>query len=152
MPGLRYAAEEGGLISIIQTEDDKELDSVVLQPGEALLRIDAKTYADAHFGFPGHEGLQALLNTHTGKTPPDPRQAIIAKDTGEVVDVILAYPSTMPPLKREFEMAPSKRAVVGDKYVAKERIDDNLEKVIAEKAAAEQERIADEAAALEEAP
>lgn len=138
MPALKYATAEGGLISVVLPSPGEDHDAVmaavVPQDGISVLVVSEADYTQAA-GEPGHSALQALVNAHTGKVPPDPRQAVVDAD-GNVVDVILAYPSvyTAP---RGHSLVPSRVAEKGDKYAAGERKDDNIERVIADRAKAE---------------
>lgn len=138
MPGLRYSLAEGGLISVIIPDDERELDAINPQPGEGILIVSPGDYARATNGDlrQGHAGLQALVSAATGKEAPDPRHAVVDKQTGDVIDVILAYPSVLP-LAERYELRSSGKAVKGDRYVGQGKADDDIERVIAEKAAEE---------------
>lgn len=138
MPALIYAEQEGGLISVIVPDDEAELDRVVLQPGEAMLVISPKEYAAAggdNLIENGHDVLQALVSAVTKKAPPSPVMAVVDRASGEVVDRILAYPSTFKALP-SFELIRTTVARKGDRYVDGKRTDDDIERVIAEKQAA----------------
>lgn len=138
MPALIYAEQEGGLISVIVPDDEAELDQVVLQPGEAMLRITPKEYAAAAGNdliANGHDALQAMITAVTKKVPPSPVMAVVDRASGEVVDRILAYPSTFKVLEA-FELIRTMVARKGDRYVDGKRTDDDIERVIAEKQAA----------------
>lgn len=127
MPGLIYAALEGGLISIIVPDDEKELDTVTLQPGEAMLRITPEQYRQA-------TDLQAIINAATGKIPPSARVAVVDKSTGQVVDAIMAYPSVFS-VKAEFVLVPHAEARKGDRFVNGDIASGKIERIEAEKAA-----------------
>lgn len=138
MPALIYAEQEGGLISVIVPDDEAELDRVVLQPGEAMLVISPKVYAAAGGNDlieNGHDALQAIVNVATKKVPPSPVVVVVDKGSGEVVDRILAYPSTFKVLP-SLELIRTMVARKGDRYVDGKRTDDDIERVIAEKQAA----------------
>lgn len=127
MPGLIYAELEGGLISIIVPDDEKELDAVKLQPGEVMLVISPKEYQQA-------TDLQAIINAATGKVPPSPRVAVVEKATGVVVDAILAYPSVFS-VKAEFVLVQNPDARKGDRFVNGDIASGKIERIEAEKAA-----------------
>lgn len=127
MPGLIYAELEGGLISIIVPDDEKELDAVKLQPGEVMLVISPKEYQQA-------TDLQAVINAATGKIPPSPRVAVVQKATGVVVDAILAYPSVFS-VKAEFVLVQNPDARKGDRFVNGDIASGKIERIEAEKAA-----------------
>lgn len=119
MPGFIYADAEGGLISVIIPDDEKELLEVVLHPGEALMIVPADVFAQATKGLLPEEcpALYAdMLQQHTGKIPPDSTVAVLDKKSGVVIDVVCAYPSVFA-VKADYELKQTTEARVGDKYV-----------------------------------
>jgi len=145
MPGLRYSAAEGGLISITFPDDEKDLDTYKPLPGEAMMKITREEYDRATGGdlfVNGADGLQALLCEKLGKEIPVPRHAVV-DDKGDVLDVEHGWASLLPVRKDQAVRVPSKEAVPGDKYVDQRRTDEAIERIVARKAEDEAARLAE---------
>lgn len=108
---LNYTKEEGGLVSIIIPDSDDEERLISAREGCELLWIEEEVFLKS-----SPTDLQEHVNTHTKKRAPDPRLAIVDRDTGDVVDAIVAYPS-LAKLTAKYEAVRNAEAAPGDKIV-----------------------------------
>ena len=105
--GVVYSTNTGRIREVITASNPKDLSSVNLRKGEALLKLDNNQYGDL-------PTLQSTVSLQTGLTPSNDRYAIVDPQ-GNVIGATIADPTIDPPPAND-TLIQSDAAVPGWKY------------------------------------